>query len=217
MKKLFIIAAAVLLSAGAAFAQAENASAPAAQDGMLDASSNNNLRDFFNPNGQYPNLVRFYAAGAARMKGDNAKAGTGGEVGVSAAFDENDPTLGLFVGYYKFDDRFTDGRSYKIVPVELRVGYDVPINEKTARFCMAVSGGYSINNYDGHDTMQDIDNSYILEGQVGLKFMIYKRFAASLWGGYQYLNPQITTLLPGGSSQSYLDLSGPFVKFGLEF
>ena len=163
--------------------------------------------------------VRFLAEPAFRLKGDNTKSGPGIEVAVVGAFSPQSPETGLSIGYYQFDGKTDSNTTYKIVPVMLRVGNNFALTAGGTQFVLFVAGGYSLNSYTSNSSavQTDINNSYILSAQTGLKFPVSKYFSWSILAGYQYLNPEVSLTVSGIKSTSYLRLDSAFIKFAIEF
>ena len=174
--------------------------------------------EWSDPFGTPLSIIRFHAAPVYRIKGDNTDPAFGGEIGVTGAFRESDPSLGLFVGWFSPRSSQADAFSYRLIPVTVRASFDAPLFEGGARLAIGAEGGYSINDFASRPAAGSaIQSTWVVGGQLGLKTPSYKRLAASLLVGYQYLKPKITTPVAGGTSSGYRDLSAPFVKLDLQF
>jgi len=163
--------------------------------------------------------TRLFVEPAFRLKGGNTSNGKGIEAGIIGAHEKYGPAIGLSVGYYQFDSKNNSDFTYRIVPVMLRAGGDILLTPGGTRFALWVGGGYSLNNYSDNTPglTVDVDNSYVLMGQVGLKFPISNYLAVSVLGGYQYLKPLVTVKTAGTTTSAYTALDAGFVKLAVEF
>lgn len=163
--------------------------------------------------------TRLFVEPAFRFKSGNTGNGKGIDVGILGARDKNGPAIGFSVGYYQFNAKNNSDFTYRIVPVMIRAGGDIPLTPGGTRFAIWAGGGYSINNYDDNtpNLSVDVDNSYILAAQMGLKFPLSNYFALSILGGYQYLKPLVSVKTNGVTTSAYTALDAGFVKVALEF
>ena len=167
----------------------------------------------------YAHYIRLFAEPAFRLRGNNTAAGYGGEVGFLAAYDANQPAIGFSIGYFTADDKFDSSRNYKMVPIMVRLGGNIPITPNGALFSVWASGGYSINSYesDVDGVKSTLNDSYMLMGQAGFRFPLSKYVAVAIMGGYQYMKPEMQVTENGVTTSSWVDLGAPFVKLNLEF
>ncbi|NLO90943.1 MAG: hypothetical protein GX410_02960 [Elusimicrobia bacterium] len=165
------------------------------------------------------NFIRVFAEPSYRLKGVNTDGAPGAEMGFVAAYDKDMPTVGFSVGYYSMNDKFDSTRSYKLIPVLVRVGYSIPLRPGGPAFTLCAAGGYSINSYesDVDGVRTSLNNSYVLMGQAGFRFPMGNYMAVSVLGGYQYLRPEMQVNSGGQTTSTYVDMGAPFVKLNLEF
>ena len=165
------------------------------------------------------NFIRVFAEPSYRLKGVNTDGGPGAEFGFVAAYDKDMPTVGFSAGYYSMNDKFDSTRSYKMIPVLVRVAYNIPFRPNGPSFSLCAAGGYSINSYesDVDGVKTSLNNSYVLMGQAGFRLPVGNYMALSILGGYQYLRPEMQVNSGGQTTSTYVDMGAPFVKLNLEF
>lgn len=167
----------------------------------------------------YAHYMRLFVEPAFRISGNNTASGPGGEFGFLAAYDEDQPAIGFSLGYFTCDSKNDSSRNFKMVPVMVRLGGNIPFTPNGVQFTLWGSAGYSINSYEStvNGVKSTLNNSYILMGQAGFRFPIAKYLAVAILGGYQYMRPEMQVTENGVTTSSYVDMGAPFVKLNLEF
>lgn len=164
------------------------------------------------------NYVRFFVEPTYKIKDQYSAGGFGVEAGVLAAYQKGYPYVGFSVGGFGFDSAESSDYRFTTVPVLLRAGADFPLSPNS-QFSIVVGGGYSINNYRSSNPAVSVScgNSYLLQGQAGLKFPLSNHITLGVYGGYSYMKPYISSASGGLTEGDYKTVDAPFIKLLLQF
>lgn len=240
MKKAALFLAGLVICSGAVYAQDDFAGGNAAQAVLLspaDSSSGGSVKASPEANGgvayQYQfdnsyfgldssdmlvNYVRFFVEPTYKIKDQYSAGGFGAEAGVIAAYQKGYPYVGFSVGGFGFDSAESSDYRFTTVPVLLRAGADFPLSPNS-QFSVVVGGGYSINTYKSSnpDVSVSCGNSYLLQGQAGLKFPLSNHITLGVYGGYSYMKPYISSTRWGLTEGDYKTVDAPFIKLLIQF
>lgn len=221
MKRFLVLVSLMAVSASGVFAQSEPAALAQAaeEDNSASVYSSDQSYFGFDSTNMMLNYVRFFIEPTYKIKDQYSAGGFGAEAGVIAAYQKGLPYIGLSVGRFGFDSASSSDYRFTTIPVLVRAGADFPITANGTAFSMIVGGGYSINDYTSSNpaVSVSIGNSYLLQGQVGLKFPVSKYFTFGVYGGYSYMKPYISQTRNGVTEADYKTVDAPFVKLLLQF
>ncbi|MDD4003675.1 MAG: hypothetical protein PHW69_00540 [Elusimicrobiaceae bacterium] len=159
------------------------------------------------------NYIRFFMEPTYKIKDQYSAGGFGAEAGVIAAYRKGYPYVGFSVGGFGFDSADSSDYRFTTIPVLVRAGADFPITPNS-QFSLVVGGGYSINDYASSNpaVSASCGNSYLLQGQIGVKFPVSSHIMLGVYGGYSYMKPYIGYTRGGLTEGDYKTVDAPFVK-----